>query len=984
MGIETSDLGDVPDILRGILEETLSQDASQASLDRFLPRIRDIIINLLHGLKRKQQKLRQKSGRDGSSGHDRRTGSLTSTISSMGEDTDSRSGDGRSDVGVPGRTRSSESRSNGSNSTNSYQYQQPPADPPQNQYHPPPQPSHSPNQSTHSPNQTFLASPPIPQSPANHENMQYPAQTRRSGSSGRNGEQPTQPMEGTVHTMNGASKPPIPGPYQHEPPPSTSMPMETARANPPRVTKSPAAEQQNPQARPPPKQQDALAALQRGPDLERRASRRFSAYQIQKHLGTNTAGVPMIPPTQRSPIPNRGRDMRESMNAVRTREIQRSRTGIGPGTMEEEGVSNKSEDSTATTEEGAQGPPVLGVNIPTFAPPLNSVPSISENARSTNDRNTAPSPSKSEDADRSAMRATITRPFDDPYPIPEVIEPGQSPALTPHGTTPVQTAAPQNAVPAEISPKPKSDPTFRQSRTVEAITLFLQYKTRVKKFVLSNGYQDLSTARLQLAFIEKFAWNTHSNGVDLPEIYIQDPVSGVRHELEDMNDVKNNSVLVLNVDHVDEVKRHFDENFAGLRGIIESVKSAVDEQQVTLQMVQDKQQNTAQDLARIAATPASSTRATAPTGPLPHIKGSPSQIAEVESLRRELAILRQTYASNMADMESAMSGFRAKAASVKTAALSSTTAEGSSGRAYVDDRKKSLSSDSEKIINRVDDLQDTVEDLRKDVVTRGVRPLPRQLENVSKDISAATAELRRLRDYLIREKPVWTRVGEDELQAICDDQEMLRIQEELAADLEDDLDKASQTFALVEEATKQQNLQNGPSSSSRSASRTLNPVPDVDPMKAKDTVMGEVRALQPNHESRLEAIERAERARQQELESRSNNAFKKELGTFVEDNRLKKTGGIEETERQRVLRDKMARRINHKRAAARAAGIELSLDDAALAAESDEDDGLDGVGDGVEGGLDVPERQDGAVSPEPVFVEAVEQAPGAVTKGEGE
>src|SRR6478735_6828295 len=69
-------------------------------------------------------------------------------------------------------------------------------------------------------------------------------------------------------------------------------------------------------APPAPQQQDALAALQRGGELERRASRRFSAYQIQKHLGTN--GIPM-PPVQNSPIPNRGRDVRESMNAVRVR-----------------------------------------------------------------------------------------------------------------------------------------------------------------------------------------------------------------------------------------------------------------------------------------------------------------------------------------------------------------------------------------------------------------------------------------------------------------------------------------------------------------------------------------------------------------------------------------------------------------------------------------------------------------------------------------
>ena len=66
INVDTSDLGNVPELLRHILESTLSQEASVESLEKYLPKIRDIIINLLHGLKRKQQKLRQKQAKDGS------------------------------------------------------------------------------------------------------------------------------------------------------------------------------------------------------------------------------------------------------------------------------------------------------------------------------------------------------------------------------------------------------------------------------------------------------------------------------------------------------------------------------------------------------------------------------------------------------------------------------------------------------------------------------------------------------------------------------------------------------------------------------------------------------------------------------------------------------------------------------------------------------------------------------------------------------
>lgn len=64
IGVETGDLGNVPDELRSILERTLSQAATPASLEVFLPKIREIIINLLHGLKRKQSKLRAKQDKD--------------------------------------------------------------------------------------------------------------------------------------------------------------------------------------------------------------------------------------------------------------------------------------------------------------------------------------------------------------------------------------------------------------------------------------------------------------------------------------------------------------------------------------------------------------------------------------------------------------------------------------------------------------------------------------------------------------------------------------------------------------------------------------------------------------------------------------------------------------------------------------------------------------------------------------------------------
>ena len=86
----------------------------------------------------------------------------------------------------------------------------------------------------------------------------------------------------------------------------------------------------------------------------------------------------------------------------------------------------------------------------------------------------------------------------------------------------------------------------------------------------------------------------------------------------------------------------------------------------------------------------------------------------MRKLRKDLAVVRQTYTSFVSDMNASMATIRSKAASVKKAAADSAIPDmdSNSGRAYVDKGKKTLSNDSEKIVNRVDDLQDLVEDLK--------------------------------------------------------------------------------------------------------------------------------------------------------------------------------------------------------------------------------------------------------------------------------
>ncbi|GFG26139.1 bud site selection protein 6 [Aspergillus udagawae] len=865
IGVDTSDLGPVPDLLRTILEDTLSQDASPQSLDRYLPRIRDIIINLLHGLKKKQARLRSRQQREeGRPLPGRQASSGSAVINQMYEEA-------AATASSPKRPGSRRHGSNGSLEDQS--------------------------------GGAHVGSTVQPSSDTRGTSYSEREASRREAQQILS--QPSQP-EAETSSRVAMPSPDFSG-YPTPPPPP-----------------------------PPPKQDDALGALQRSGELERRASRRFSAYQIQKHLGASTNGVPVLP-TQNSPVPNRGRDVRESLNAVRLRGSYAHGRQRSTNRPQDAVTPSKTAKPLPSSHLGQGGEDELNkarTPSPTQSQTNASVASQirPERVPHRSEAGTIDSPTvagKQPGLPQSAEEPSLAEAFE-PIKDSSIPNEGAAPG-TPSSTiqrpsTGVSTP-PQSSQLAPDQPSPGKE-----------LTLFLQYKSKIKKYVLPEGYSGLTIGRLQLAFIEKFAWNTHNNGVDLPEIYIQDPISGVRHELEDLNDVKDRSVLVLNVDILDEVKKHFDDELGGVRRLIEGVKGSLEGQESIIQRVSDRQLEAAKEIARLAAAPPVSIPTSLPDGTARKgpITGSNSQLAELQSLKRDLAVLRQTYSNFSSDIASSMHAIRAKANGVKSAAadVAIPSYEGDAGRARVNAGKKELADESERLVGRVDDLQDLVEDLRKDVVSRGVRPLPRQLESVSKEISAVTKEMKKMQEFLKREKPIWTKIWEKELQLVCEERDQLTMQEDLAADLEDDLEKAAQTFALVEQATKQQALQQNVNGgvALRNTSRNVVIDPAIDPIKAKDGVLGEVRALQPNHESRLEAIERAEKARQKELENRRIGLFQKELGAFVQEGKLKKSGGVEEAERQRRVKDDRIRKEVWERQQARAAEMEKAEAESAAAA----------------------------------------------------
>lgn len=895
IGVETSDLGPVPDLLRSILEDTLSQAASPQALDNYLPRIRDIIINLLHGLKRKQSRLRGRATKDAVTAPQTRTSA--------------------------GQPRQASVSTTGSNETGL----------------------------THMLEDIPSATSILGDAQTPPEALQAVDQQPYPSTNASSGQQPTRPA---INRHSIRRDPVVPIPLSDS---NSTMSSSTAQNIP---VLPPFHDIDQPSAAPiipaiafphppppPPKQTDALARLQRGGDLERRASRRFSAYQIQKHLGTSPNGVPMIPSTQNSPIPNRGKEVRESMTAVRSRSsYQQSRSR-----SVRQGDASPSRSGTIKTpqriSEEREETPILSLDATPRMQPAQDYIDLDSPIAKTPDEYLQPRKRENDTVEHLMVGATVNGPLSpgpDEMPSAPTFDSNLVPPQPADNDESAETL--DESTPGTVQRKPRENVTPPQSQVMtldssppqgKELTLFLQYRSKIKKFVLADGYEELTIPRLQLAFIEKFAWNNQHNGVDLPEIYIQDPVSGVRHELEDLTDVKDRCVLVLNVEDLDEVRKHIDEGIGGLSKTLEGVKQLLEGQGTLMQRFSDRQLETSKEMARMSTVPSQPTSRTPTLTPgifKSSTASSDSSLQEVQSLRREIAVLRQTYSSMSSDFAASMIEIKAKATSVKAAATDAANAsfKGDAGRDHINKGKKTLSTDSEALVNRVDDLSDVVEELRKDVVSRGVRPLPRVLETISKDISATTKQLAKVKDYVKREKPIWTKIWEQELQVVMTERDDLTQQDELMNDLDGDLEDITSVFKLVEEATKQQNLQ-AAGTVGRNPSKSLAFDTLVDPHEAKTGVLDEVRALQPNHENRLEAIERAEKARQRELETRQVGEFQREVETFVEEGKLKKTGGMDEVERRRKLKDEQARKENFERQAARAAEMEKKRADAAAA-----------------------------------------------------
>ncbi|GAA5849175.1 hypothetical protein JCM9279_005812 [Rhodotorula babjevae] len=720
----------------------------------------------------------------------------------------------------------------------------------------------------------------------------------------------------------------------------------------------------------------SLEALKASDNLSRRASKRYSAYAIQK----------MTSPTPGSSSPSPGGTVsspsHERTNRARTADMYRAGSGSSAG-RELAGAADvrrsKSEHSRAS--HGRTSSRAGSGSGASAAPPMPPIPRSYSSQADLRSGVGHASPILEEDEHGSPAASVRAPPAFPPPPAPAdgTIHPlssstssrpaaadtprSPSPALpplpadAPSSSTDLPSTTPRHPPPqTPPSPPPPTEPDYPCS-------IFLQIGRDLKKARLL-GPPDIQSLR-QL-FVERFGFNPGMSG--WPDVYLRDTDAGVHFELEDMSEVRAGSVLSLNVDTVEAVKQHIDLGMSTLAQDIKELRATVTAmrrlsvtassatlalpllspssqphdapaspsekqyQQAAQKVLAMRKLHSTPNLAAVTsddgdelALPTPASAVTAPTSPVPlppaaTAERSPepapadveppspamavapivetlkSQHAEVQNLRREIGVLRQVYADFTSSTKEMFASVRVQTSHVQHLAQSKLSTD----RAFVEAGTAKLEAESTDLVLQVDTLQDTIDTIRTDTL-RGVKPRPQHLSEVASSLRKATDARTKLATWLADVKPTWSQMWSVELSKILAEQKAVEEQATLLAELDDDLTEVSGVLTNIQAVARQLKGPAGGGPLPRRELTSFGGGGGDDGKGDLSTVLLEVKALQPDPSRRLEAIARAEKQRELELANRTDE-FADELGDFVGQGRLKKSGGIEETERLRQLR----------------------------------------------------------------------------------
>ncbi|KAF9563985.1 AIP3-domain-containing protein [Agrocybe pediades] len=884
--IEMNELLSVPDDLRTVLEQCLAEDATPENLELYLPNVRQIITNLLQGLRGKQSIYRRivsdhrhRSGGTDSDRASRSSGASRRDTGHRSQGSRQVTEDERSETETVTSRRSAQSSRRRDPAMQSISQQ-------------------------NTGNSDFvggfapsIAEHPVDEQAGGSSGSQYPQPVDYFATSNERAGRSTPTQSDSQDTQASSSRfaatpvvaptsPPLP-PSSPPPVPANvkryslvDKPVERPNNLAPTVVVEPSSPQfdQNGTASPPPPETPSieppppavaksLAALKSDVHLERRASKRFSIYNISKMTGATTTRERSVRGAASNPN-------RRSLAA--TGNLTPNDLAVLTEVDDEEPASVDKQEHTLRRKISRSNTPD-GKRVP-VVPPLPTTPSRS------------PEPT-SLAADSSALS--------------------------------------QNQTP--------SDPS--------KITIFLQLGREVKKVVVDRA---ISFASLRVLFVDKFSYNPGLD--NFPAIYIRDPASGVQYELEDTDDVKEKCLISLNIEPLDQIKQHIDAQISNLSNDIKELRSTVTSNnrqsfhppEIVAQPLGESTpaprptdgqfHHVARRLSRFMGGTPPSFLQLQNQSPMPnsmqsistHMTGQSlqpqmtggsvlseytsrvvtdlkTQFDEVQNLRRDLGIMRQLYTEFMKSTKESLGTLRTQTQSVKQLANSKI----GGAREYIDTGKKKLDTRSQNVLTEVERLQDIVEGMKDDVIKRHVTPNAILFRNIKKDIDQVATELGSLSEHINTIKPMWKKTWEEELQNIVEEQQFLTHQEEFLSDLQEDYKAMAEVYGHVEKVITLRK----PNGTGKTRSKAFIPPPrdEMGPDGGLSNVMLEIRNASVDPDRRLKAIEASQKNREKELASRSDE-MQVEIQDFVSQKKLRMTGGAEEAERVRQKRSEMTLR----------------------------------------------------------------------------
>jgi hypothetical protein len=270
-----------------------------------------------------------------------------------------------------------------------------------------------------------------------------------------------------------------------------------------------------------------------------------------------------------------------------------------------------------------------------------------------------------------------------------------------------------------------------------------------------------------------------------------------------------------------------------------------------------------------------------------------TQFDEVQNLRRDLGVMRQLYSEFMKSTKDTLGSLRNQTQNVRQLA----SVKVSGARSYIEDGKTKLDTRSQNVLTKMEELQDTVENVKDDVLKRHISPRPQVLKAIKGDVESLANELTSLKDHITNVKPMWKKTWEEELQLIVEEQQFLSHQEEFLMDLQEDHKAVMEIYGHVEKVISLRGSKAG-----KTPGRTRQLAKQVTGEADPGSLMAEIRGNSIDPARRLKAIAANEKSREKEKASQSDE-FQDELSGFVGGKRLKMTGGAEEADRIRQKRN---------------------------------------------------------------------------------